>query len=175
MPESLCSPKLTYKSTHLLTASFACSARREGGDVCSAPPHPALLRLLPPQQTLELPWKSHVRLSKDPVSSFLKEVYQDWESHKAGLKSLHGEREQTFLTNWTTAPLCLLSDIWTSECKMGTIRVFPERNWKIERDPREDSQDILHLPRRSSWAITTPSIRAERVNERSSPTSVHLQ
>lgn len=30
---------------------------------------------------------------------FLKEVYQDWENHKAGLKSLHGEREQTFITN----------------------------------------------------------------------------
>lgn len=106
---------------------------------------------------------------------FLKEVYQDWENHKAGLKSLHGEREQTFLTNWTTAPLCLLSDIWTPECKMGTIRVFPERNWKIERDPREGSQDILHLPRWSSWAITMPGIRAERVHERSSPTSLHPQ
>lgn len=58
---------------------------------------------------------------------------------------------------------------------MGTIRVFPERNRKIAIDPREGSQDILHLPRSSSEAITIPSTRAERVNERSSPASVHPQ
>lgn len=166
VPESLCHPNLAYKPTHPARGNREC--------VCSAPPLPSW-GSLHRSRARSSPGSCISARAKTLFPPFLKELCQDCGNHKAGLKPLHGESEQTFTTNRITPSLRFLSHIWSPECNMGTIRVFPERNWKIEINPREGSQDILHPPRWSSWAITIPSIRADRVNERSSPISVHPQ
>lgn len=122
---------------------------RKGGHVCPAQPSPALLGLLPPQQPLELPQQLHSRLTKDLISSlFFYRKYTNVEKkHKVVFMTQLWEREQTFLMNWVTSLVHIWSDMWSPECRLGTIRVFLERNWKLLIDAREGSQDVVHLSR----------------------------
>lgn len=104
---------------HLLVPLFAWLFQGNGGPCPTTPcPHVSF----PHSSPWSCPASCMSWWAKATFPLFLKEVDPNWENHEAELKSLPGEREQTFITNRITPPLLLLSDRWSPEWKMGTVR-----------------------------------------------------